>query len=313
MTIRLARLSVGASPAREHVACKAGSYGLAIVLWLLAFACRAEICVTDDTDRELCLPRPAERIVALSPGATELLFAAGAGERVVAAVSFSNYPSAAEDLPRVGTYDRIDLEAVLALEPDLVVGWQSGNPGEQLARLEELGLPVYYLELRAFEDVATTLERLGRLAGTGKTARRAAKDFRRSVSAIRDRYADSAPVGLFYQIWVDPLMTVNNDHLISEAIELCGGDNVFGDLPNLVPRISKEAVLAADPEVIVAGGMGESDTSWLDGWRKFGGLTAVQRDNLFFVPPSTLQRPTPRLLQGTEMLCEHLETARERR
>ena len=280
---------------------------------LLSANAHSEICVTDDSGAQLCLPKAAQRIIALSPGATELVYAAGAGDKLVAAVSFSDYPEAAKKLPRVGSYNRFDQEAILALKPDLLIGWLRGNPREQLSQLQALGMPIYYSELRAFEDVASSLERFGILAGTADVANAAATTFRIGVNNLRARYSDAAPVSVFQQIWINPLMTVNNEHIISEATRICGGVNVFGDLPNLTARIDNEAVLAANPEAIIAGGMGEENHDWLKDWRRFSGLTAVRRNNLFFIPPSTIQRPTPRLLQGTTMLCEHLDTARGRR
>lgn len=271
------------------------------------------VCVTDDAARRVCLAQPARRIVALSPGATELLFDAGAGARLVGAVSFSDFPAAARAIPRVGSYKRLDLERILALKPDLIVAWRSGNPTAQTERLEALGQTLYYSEPRRLDDVATTLERFARLAGSAATGNAVARAFRAGIAALATRYRKAAPVRVFYQVWEEPLMTVNDDHLISQVIHLCGGVNVFGDLPALTPRISREAVLGANPEAIVAGGMGEENTAWLGPWRAFSSLIAVQRGNLFFVPPSTLQRPTPRLLQGARTLCGHLERARERR
>lgn len=283
---------------------------LALLWGLSALPAQAETCVTDDADREVCLAQPASRIVTLSPGATELVFAAGAGERVVGVVSFSDYPPEARQRQSVGSHTRLDLETLLALEPDLLVGWVTGNPHEQIERLQALGLPLYLSEPRRFEDVATSLERLGALAGTRDTAQVAADDFRAGIEALRQRHREAAPVRVFYQVWDEPLMTVNDKHLISQAMALCGGDNVFGGLPRLVPRISEEAVLGADPEAIVAGGMGEENRDWLDAWERFEELSAVRRDNLFFVPPSLIQRPTPRLVEGARILCDHLETAR---
>ena len=270
-------------------------------------------CVVDDADREVCLDAPAERIVSLSPGATELVFAAGGGERIVGTVSYSDYPPEAEDIPRIGSYKRLDMEALLEREPDLVVGWSSGNPTEQLERLQDLGLTVYLSEPRELDHVATTVERLGRLTGSASTADRVAAAYRDELAAIEEQYGNADPVRVFYQVWPDPLMTVNDDHLISQAAALCGGENVFGELGSLTPRIDKESVLDRNPEAIVAGGMGEADETWLDAWRDFDSLEAVTQGNLFFVPPSSIQRPTPRLVEGTRTLCEQLERARERR
>ncbi len=283
---------------------------IVLVLGLIPAVAVAERCVEDDAGATVCLDAPAERIVALSPGAAELLFAAGAGDRVVAAVSHADYPPEAEALPRVGSYDRLDMEAILAQRPDLVVGWISGNPTNQLERLEALDVPLYRSEPRDLPDIPATLERLGRLAGTAEEAASAAADFRAELDELAATYADREPVRVFYQIWAEPVMTVNDEQIISASIRVCGGENVFGDLERLTPRLDREAVLAADPEAIVSGGMGEADDSWLDAWRRYESLQAVQEGHLFFVPPSTLQRPTPRLLKGTAELCRKLEQAR---
>ncbi|WP_304525179.1 cobalamin-binding protein [Halomonas sp. I5-271120] len=273
----------------------------------------AEACVSDDAGHDICLEAPAQRIVALSPSVTEMLFAAGAGERVVGVVNFSDYPPAARTLPQVGGYDRLDLEALLALDPDLVVAWQGGNPREQVDRLSRLGLPVYFSDVEDFAGIAKTLERFGTLAGTSEVAATAAASLREDVATLRERYADAAPVPVFYQVWEQPLMTINGEHWISRSLELCGGVNLFADASALAPRIGVEAVLARDPEAIITGGMGNPDSTWLEAWRDFPRLTAVKRDNLFFVDPDLVQRATPRLLDGTRALCQRLEVARGRR
>ncbi|MGJ8687016.1 MAG: cobalamin-binding protein [Spongiibacteraceae bacterium] len=294
------------------VACRRQIF--ATLLLLIASApALAEHCVVDDIGQQLCLAHAAQRIITLSPGATELVYAAGAGDKLVAAVSYSDYPEAAKKLPRIGTYSRFDQEAILALKPDLLIGWHEGNPAEQLRKLASLNLAIYYSDVRKFEDIAHTIERLGVLAGTAGTANSYAADFRQQVSVLKNRFASAAPVSVFQQIWVNPLMTVNGSHIISEATRLCGGVNAFSGLSSLSARIDLEAVLATDPEAIIAGGMGEENHQWLEDWRRFGNLTAVSRNNLFFISPSHIQRPTPRILLGTKLLCEHLETARGRR
>lgn len=286
-----------------------------LCLWALALPVNGsgEIRVSDDTGREVVLKGPAQRVVSLSPHLTEILFHIGAGERVVGTVSFSDYPETAAELPVVGSAGQLDLERILSLGPDLVVAWQSGNPARQVARLEALGIPVYRNEPRRLEDLAVTLERLSRLTGTGDTGHARAQALRSRAQDLRAAHADRPPVRLFYQIWDKPLMTINDAHLIGEVIGLCGGVNVFGDETALAPRVSREAVLVANPEVIVAGGSGEDNRAWLEDWRRWQGLTAVQRDNLFFIPPSLIQRHTPRILEGAERLCHHLDEARARR
>nr|WP_300310637.1 cobalamin-binding protein [Halomonas sp.] len=270
-------------------------------------------CVVDDSGTEVCLAAPAQRIVALAPSVTELLFAAGAGKKVVGAVSFSDYPQAAQALPRVGSYDRIDLEALLGLEPDLVVSWDGGNPREQVERLSALGIKVFHSDARSFETIASTLERLGVLADSQDEAEQVAAALRDDIRDLTQRYADAEPVSVFYEVWEKPLMTINGQHWISQSLALCGGVNLFADEAPMVPRISQEAVLAANPEAIITGGMGKADASWLDAWRAYPHLKAVERDNLFFINPDLVQRATPRLVEGTRSLCRHLESARERR
>ena len=271
------------------------------------------ISVTDDTDREVRLDAPAERIVSLAPHITEVLFAIGAGDRVIGATDHSDYPEEASNIPRIGGYTSLDLERILAKEPDLVVAWDSGNSRSHVERLRELGLTVYTSEPRGFDGVASSMERMAKLAGTGDQGRAEAERFLDEIEALRQKYADREPVPLFYQVWDQPLMTVNDDHLIAEAIAVCGGENVFGHLDRLVPRMDREAVIEADPEVIIGGGMGEDDPTWVEDWRQWDNMLAVRRDNLFFLPPSLLQRHTPRIAEGTAMMCEELQNARDRR
>ncbi|MCL7931379.1 cobalamin-binding protein [Halomonas sp. ATCHA] len=270
-------------------------------------------CVIDDRDRKVCLEAPAQRIATLSPGATELTYAAGAGEQVVAVVSYSDYPPEAKEVQSVGSHTRMDLEALVTLRPDLVIGWITGNPPEQLETIEALGLPVFYIEPRGVDGVASVIERLARLAGTESVGQKVADGFRKGMSQLKERYAHRDPVPTFYQVWDEPLMSINDEHLIGQVVQLCGGANVFGDQQRLVPRLDDEAVLAANPEAIIAAGMGEENRHWLTRWKQYDELEAVAQGNLFFVPPSLIQRPTPRLLEGTKLLCEKLETARERR
>lgn len=282
---------------------------LSLLCTLICLPVRSEIVVTDASGTGIRLAAPARRIVSLSPHITELLFAAGAGDRVVGTAEYSDYPPAAKVLPRVGGHS-LDLEAVVALKPDLVLGWQSGNPAAAVARLRALGLTVHLSEPDRIEDVAGELERIGLLAGTGPAADAAAKVFRERYAALAARYSRRPTVSVFYQIWKQPLMTVNGKQVISDAIRLCGGRNVFAQLPVLAPTVTVEAVIAVNPEVIVASGMGVARPEWLDDWRRWTTLEAVVRNNLYFVPPDLLQRHTPRILDGAEKLCTHLEAAR---
>lgn len=278
--------------------------------WLLQPA-RAEVAVVDDQGARVVLSQPARRIVALSPHLTELLFASGAGDHLVGTVQFADFPPAARHIPRVGSGSALDVERILALRPDLVVAWGSGNPAAQVATLRRLGLTVWISEPHRLEDVSATLRRLGQLAGTPLPAEAAATAFDRRLADLRRQFGDQRPVEVFYQIWDRPLMTVGGHHLISSVITLCGGRNIFGDLAALAPTVDPEAVLKADPEVIVASGIDARRPAWLDDWRAWPRLRAVRSGALVDIPPDLLQQHTPRLLDGAERLCGVLAARRQ--
>ena len=286
---------------------------LLLVLAACAPAARADISLRDDSGAEVRLKEAARRIVSLAPNITEILFAAGAGDRLVGTVDYSDYPQAARRIARVGDYTNLDLETILALKPDLVIGWQSGNSPTDLEQLKRLGVPVFLSEPDRIEDVAGSLEQFGQLAGTSSLAGVAAAAYRARLDDLRRRYSGRPQVRTFYQLWADPPMTVGGHQIIGSAISLCSGENIFGHLAMMAPVVSVEAVLAADPEVIVASGADQTRPAWLDDWRRWPQLTAAARDNLFSIPPDLIQRHTPRLLDGAEQLCRDLETARRRR
>ncbi len=285
----------------------------ATLLFSLIATAQAEIVIPDDTGAAVRLPAPARRIVSLAPHATELLFAAGAGGRLVGAVEYSDYPEAAKRVPRVGGYSNPDLERIVALKPDLVLVWQSGNAAATVSRLQALGLTVYQSQPDRLDDIPASIEKLGRLAGSETEARRAAAAFRQRLVALRKQYSPRQAVPMFYQAWHQPLLTVGGSQIISDVIRLCGGENIFAGLAAKAPSVSMEAVLAADPEAIVASGMGRDTPIGLDDWRRWTRMKAVARGNLFPISADLMQRPTPRLLDGAEQLCRHLETARGRR
>ena len=278
----------------------------------LSLSASAEVVVTDDSGAKVRLAQPARRVISLAPHITETLFAAGVGEHLVGAVQYSDYPVAAKQVPRIGSYEQFDLEAIVALKPDLAIGWQSGNSAAHLDKLRQLGIPVYISQPNHIDDIARDLDRYGTLLGN-EQGTRAAAAFRTRLANLRTRYSTRPTVRVFYEVWNQPLMTVGRAQIISDAIHLCGGENVFDDLQQMAPVVTVEAVIAVNPDVIVASGMDQARPEWLDDWRKWRQLKAVATDNLYFVPPDIIQRHTPRLLDGTEMLCRHLETARARR
>lgn len=293
-----------------HRLFKSGRIAVLIASAWHAPAAAGGITVEDDAGRPVTLEKPAQRIISLAPHVTELLFSAGAGDRLVGVVSHSDYPPAARRIEQVGTYKQFDYERIVALRPDLIVGWQSGNPASAVAQLHKLDIPVYLSEPRTLESIATDVIRLGRLTGTADTARQAAEAFEKRAAKLRERYADKTPVTLFYEVWNDPLMTLNGEHLFSDVVRVCGGRNIFADLPALNPRIDVEAVLAADPQVVVASGMGDRRPEWLDDWKRWPGLQAVENGQLYFIPPDIIQRSSLRIIEGAERLCRQLDSAR---
>lgn len=291
----------------KHIA---GLMILILLLWS-GFSVSGAITVVDDAGQQVTLSQPARRIISLAPNITELVFAAGAGDRLVGVSEHSDYPEAARSIRRIGGGSGLDLEAIIALAPDLVIAWQSGNPLQPVTRLQELGLRVFISEPRHLPDIPDSLRRFGRLAGTEAAATRQITDFEQRHQQLTRRYSGRVPVSVFYQIWDRPLMTVNGKHLIADVIRLCGGRNVFAGLSALAPQISTEAVLAANPEVIVAGSGSEPAELVLARWQRWPELRAVADGHLFVIDRDLLVRQTPRILQGAEQLCSLLDEVRE--
>jgi len=279
-------------------------------------AAHATVTAIDDAGNTVTLSAPAQRVVSLAPHVTELLYAAGGGAKIVGAVAYSDYPHEAQHVPRVGDNRALDLERIAALKPDLIVVWRHGNAQQQLDRLRALHIPLFFSEPHELDDVATSLVRLGALLGTDATAQAAAAAYRRDIAQLRARYARRAPVSVFYEVWDQPLMTINGSHMISDVIALCGGRNVFAALKPLVPTVSTEAVLAANPEAIVTASQGATSPDRplpsLERWSAWPALAAVAHGNLFAIDGDLLTRPTPRIAQGAAQLCRDFELARSR-
>ncbi|NJD26222.1 MAG: cobalamin-binding protein [Betaproteobacteria bacterium] len=292
---------------------KIALFSLLTAVASLSLPAHADIVVPDDLGNEMRLAVPARRIVALAPHLAENLYAAGAGDHLVGTVEYSDFPPAAKAVPRIGNHARIDLEAVAALKPDVVLVWESGNNKAQVERLRGLGLRVFVTQPGSLADIPGEIERLGRLAGTEAIARAAGEALRQRLARLQAANAAKPVVRTFYQIWRAPLTTVGGLQIISDAIRLCGGENVFGHLTQMAPTVTVESVLVADPEAIVATGMGDARPDWLSDWDAWPRLTAVRRGNLFHINPDLMQRHTARLLDGTEQLCARLDTARSRR
>jgi iron complex transport system substrate-binding protein len=254
-------------------------------------------------------PRPP-RILSLAPNLTEIAYAAGAGSLLVGTVEFSDYPAAARAIPRVGDAWRVDAERVLELRPDVVLVWPTGTPETTISRLRTLGLNIVEVPTQSLADVPRALRQVGRLGGTMTVAEPAAKDFETRVAQQRAQYAQRSPLSVFIQIDDEPIYTVNGRHVISEIVALCGGRNVFADLPQLAPPISAEAVLAADPEVILS--TDDTIANPLKLWSQWPRMKAVRSGNVYKLSSDLVTRASPRLAQGVEVTCSALERARSR-
>ncbi|MGE5337171.1 MAG: cobalamin-binding protein [Gemmatimonadota bacterium] len=287
-------------------------------LLVLALLCAAgpaaaqPIAVTDDSGQRVELAHPARRIVSLAPHITEQLFAIGAGDRIVATTEFSDYPTAAARLPRVARAHSVDLERVAAARPDLIVIWGSGFPPTIIDSLRRLNAPVYVDEPRSLDGIASSMERLGRLTAAS-AAPRVAAEFRRRVEALRERYVSRTPVRVFYQIWAQPLMTLAGSHVINEAIRLCGGRNIFGNLAPIAPQVSIEAVVAADPQLIVTAEPDARPSGALEQWRRFDTIAAVRHHQLVTLDANKINRDGPRIVDEIAVLCERIDAARRAR
>jgi len=272
-------------------------------------AVAAPVIVRDDTGSTIKLPAPAQRIVSLAPHATELLFAVGAGSRIVGTLDTSDWPVAAKAIPRVGDSRSIDLERILTLSPDLIVTWPWTAPA-QVEVLRARGIPVFTTMPATIDGIAANLERMGVLVGDPAAGWRESKAFRDRLTQLRARNAEARKVRVFYEIWDAPLYTIGGRHLITQAIEVCGGENIFAALTLPAPAVDVEAVLAAKPEAIIAGAERGARPGWLDGWRRWKELPAVAKDRLYAVDADLLHRPGPRFLDGVDALCAAIAAAR---
>ena len=270
------------------------------------------VSIKDDRGRVVAINRPVQRIVTLAPHLTELTYAAGAGEQLVGVARHSDYPPAAARITQVGDALRVDAEAVLALKPDLVLAWRSGNPFAEINRLEQIGLPVLATEPARLADIPRLLRAIGTLAGSGGHAQMAATDFEGEIQALRERYARAPRIRVFYVIWHKPLLTVNGAHLISEILSLCGGENVFADLGQLTPNITLEALIAARPAAILGGASAGGAKGFAEQWRA-AAVPPLRDLPAHYIDPDLIQRPTPRIVAGVKAVCSALEEVRSNR
>ncbi|MDH0094201.1 cobalamin-binding protein [Achromobacter mucicolens] len=284
--------------------------GIWLALAAIQGASASPILVRDDRDRTIDLAGPARRAVTLAPHATELVYAAGAGGFIVGTVLGSDYPAAARALPIIGDGTQPDAERVAAARPDLLIAWQP-SAAEPLARvMDKLGVPVFYSDPLTLDAIPGAVERMGKLFGTEPVANAAAADMRARLAALQARYAGRRPVRVFVQAGLDPIYTLNNTSIVSDALRLCGGVNVFGQAPVVAPQVTLEGVLAARPEAVLAGVSRPEDTARnLAAWQAMG-LPAARQGHVYGVDADALYRPGPRLIDAAEALCADLDRVR---
>ncbi|HSD37931.1 MAG TPA: cobalamin-binding protein [Rhodocyclaceae bacterium] len=274
--------------------------------------------IKDDAGHTLDLRRPAMRVITLAPSLTEMLYEVGGGDKLVGTVEYSNFPPAAKDVERIGSNQKLDLERIAALKPDLVLVWYHGNALREVERITALGIPMFYLEPHTIADIPDVLERIGQLIGNDRQAQEAAQRFRARHAALKAQYTNRAPINVFYQISSKPLMTINNQQIISDVIQLCGGVNVFGKEPMLVPQLSTESVVAINPDVILASHLGTSEGGAVrdpnggnvKSWNTFAGMKAVRTGQIWLIPGDQISRHGPRILEAAQAVCTALDAAR---
>lgn len=282
---------------------------LLMLSMLIAAPAFGAIGVVDDTGARVEIAAPASRIVTLAPHAAELVDAAGAGARIVGVVRGTDYPPPMRSRPVIGDVAALDLERIVMLAPDLIVTWPWTTP-RQVAALRARGIAVFEADPRTIDGIATDIERLGRLTGTSGAALATARAFRQRVANVTNRQPRRPPLRVFYQVSDAPLFTLGGTHLVSQALALCGGENVFARLTLPAPEVSLEAVLAANPQVIIAGTDDARRPAWLDAWSQWRSLDAVRHRTLYTVDANLLHRPGPRFAEGIEQLCRTIENAR---
>ena len=262
---------------------------------------------SDDRGVTISVGRPVERIVSLAPHLAEIAFAAGASAKLAGVSSFTRNPAEAERLPVVASHGRVDIERLIALRPDLVLAWQSGNSPLQIDRLERIGIRVFVTEARALADIPRIVRLVGALAGSVEVAETRARQFEKEIADLRTRYARERRVAVFLEIWHTPFLTVNGGHLISDALRVCGGRNVFAAAKTLTPLVSREQILAARPEAIVTSGFGSEA---LQAWRGLELVPAVRNRRIYAIDPDWLHAQGPHVIEGVRALCWRLELAR---
>lgn len=275
---------------------------LATVVGATAAGGSFPVQVIDDAGRRVRIDRVPERIISLAPSNTELLFALGAGERLVGVTRYCNYPSAAARVARVGDVN-LNFEEIVGLRPDLIIAVGSMQ-GDSIDRLEKLGCKVIVLEARRVADVPRHLRLLGRAMGLATQAETQARSFENRIAAVTARVKrSSAQPRVFVEIWNQPLISVGPGTYLNELIEMAGGASISSDCSTQWPHFSEEMVIQRNPEVVILTCFNRAEVMKRESWK---GLSAMKTGRVYEVNPDIYVRPTPRLADGLEQLARWL-------
>ncbi len=253
----------------------------------------------------------ATRVVTLAPSLAELTFEIGAGDLLVGVSAWSDYPQAVLNLPIVGDAFAIDHEQLALLDPDLILAWESGMPAHVVDELRQSGYRVEVIRTRSLADISQAIVQLGTILGRPSTANDVAAKFRDDINHLAEQHQGAAPIRVFYQVASRPLYTINNEHYLGDIIALCGGSNIFHDLGELAPTIADEAVIARDPEVMLAGDKSAAEP--FSEWQRWPQIAANRYGNHFLISSDSSSRPTPRLTIAATEICAALEQGRDNR
>ena len=289
------------------------SHLLKIALAAALFACgpqaAAQLTLRDDLGRPIVLKEPAKRIVTLSPSLTELVYAVGAGNLVVGVDSLSDYPPEAKSVAQVVTGAQFSIEQLAHLKPDLVLAWRDGIRPADVEAISAFGATVFVANARRIEDVPRLLEIVGRLAG--RDSGPVIAEFEGRLERVRRANAQKRRVTAFLEIWNRPLTTISGTHFLSEALEICHAENVFGARVGSAPRVSWDDVAREDPFVIVGAGSASNAEEFRSNWAIRSSLGAVKARRLVYLESDTIQRPSPRMPAGIEQLCRTIDQVRD--
>lgn len=277
---------------------------LTVLPLILARAPSVAKTITDQLGRHVTVPDKPQRVVSLAPSITEIVFALDQGHRLQGVTTYSDFPPEAAKLPKVGSYVHLDLEKIVALKPDLCIAIKDGNPRVIAQRLESLKIPVYAVDPNNLETIMKTVLEIGTLLNAKGRANQLVQNMDLRIQKVTSLVAKATHrPRVFFQIGVTPIVSVGTRTFIHELIVKAGGTNLAaGPIP--YPRFSREKVLALSPEIIIITSMARSAIfeKVKAEWEKWPNMPAVRNRRIFVEDSNFFDRPTPRLVDGLELL-----------